>query len=749
MITERGNSAYANIEAAAAQPGGFSVYVHDAATQALIAQTTTGSGGKFKLGGLPASHVLVSVQVGLHVRTMFGVQAVPRQLDVVVSSGTETYQSIAVLLTCARMPAALEEPTCSLDPRESLAYFVLQWDGSVAPNLDLVLTKTYEPLEQGGPERLCETWEGRTACGGAQWSQYSDAWTCAAPTCTLKVLDTDAGGYTCAARMKILETDSPVGQTRLAIQLDACERVAIEFENECGACMPTANTTEALVRTKAEVIKVASLAYGTPAPWGLYVRATPFPCAGIGMPSREALPGGARLVNCVGDCLTGRGYCYAAALPGAAGEEATNYCANCVLWNADQAKGEVLCSATASGLAQGGPLPSDSAWEANGCPRDIGNVSVLPPRALAQEWQRARAVVWAGFPNGAAGAILPSSSPPSQLITIDSRASSASPSRSHCFSAVDGQTAYQTIEANLGPGAIESPDYNTGTICHANLTHIRSRRTSTWPARVFDFQLHYAEDCEPVKNKKDRQRNEIKVYSKSDDDLKGYYGSTMIYSWSFRMHPDMKLTRKFTHLFQLKFVGGDSQAPAVTFTGAITGYFSKQRILFQVRNTSHSGMRENKLATAPWSQFAGHWINATVEATMLPIDKGGRLKASLTQADTGATIITVDEAAGLWRDGNEFIRPKWGIYRQAKHPLITEEEAPNDAQMYMADFCIRRRPPPPPPSAHVTATLMCISQATGKAYPLGWALTDLVSYMDLRAAPSCERVVALAGTATN
>lgn len=745
MITEPGQSAYSDIEAVAAEPAGFFVYAHDAATQRLIAQTSTGLGGKFELRGLPAGRVLLSVQVGLRLRTSFGVEAVPRHYDVVVSDATETYQSIAVLLTCAKLPAALDEHPCRLERQESVAYFILQWDGSVAPNFDLILTKTYEPLEQGGPERLCETWEGRASCGDAQWSQHSDAWECAAPTCTRKVLEADAGGYTCAARMKILETDDPVGEARLAIRLDACQRVATEFESECGACMPTANVTEAQARTKAEVIRVTSLAYGTPAPWGLYVRAAPFPCAGIGLPSTEALPGGARSVNCVGDCVTGRGYCYNAALPRAASEQATNYCANCVLWDADPSKGEVLCAATASGLAQGGPLPSDSMWEANGCPRAIGNASVLPSHALAQEWQRAQVVVWAGFPNEGGRAILPSSSPPSRLITIDSHALSASAPPSHCFSAVDGQTAYQTIEANLGRGSIESPDYNTKTRCHTNFSHIRSINTSTWPAPVFDFQLHYALDCEPVANKLDRQRNEIKVYSNSDDRLKGYYGDTMVYSWSFRIHPDMKVSRKFTHLFQLKFVGGDSQQPAATFSGAVTGYHSKKKILFQVRNTSHSGLRENKLATAPWSQFTGQWVNATVEATMLPIDRGGRLKVSLSRADTGATILSVDEAAGLWRDGNEFMRPKWGLYRQSKHPLITEEDSLNNAEMYMADVCIRRRPPTPPPSAHTTAALMCICQATGQAYPLGWALTDLVGYTDLRAAPSCERVVALAG----
>ena len=68
-------------------------------------------------------------------------------------------------------------------------------------------------------------------------------------------------------------------------------------------------------------------------------------------------------------------------------------------------------------------------------------------------------------------------------------------------------------------------------------------------------------------SKPDRQRNEIKVYDKSDDGLKGFYGSTMVYTWSFRVSEGMRVSNRFTHLFQLKFVGGDASMPAVTFSG--------------------------------------------------------------------------------------------------------------------------------------------------------------------------------------
>jgi hypothetical protein len=57
-------------------------------------------------------------------------------------------------------------------------------------------------------------------------------------------------------------------------------------------------------------------------------------------------------VDCVGDCTTGRHYCYAAS---------GNLCASCVLH--DPAPGEVLCSTF--GHAMGGALPGSPEWAAS------------------------------------------------------------------------------------------------------------------------------------------------------------------------------------------------------------------------------------------------------------------------------------------------------------------------------------------------------------------------------------------------
>ena len=69
----------------------------------------------------------------------------------------------------------------------------------------------------------------RTPTGGD-----SDGGTCAAPACSSTVLAAHTGGHTCGARMNWLQ--SPMGGSHTP--RGACERVANEFPNECGACQP-------------------------------------------------------------------------------------------------------------------------------------------------------------------------------------------------------------------------------------------------------------------------------------------------------------------------------------------------------------------------------------------------------------------------------------------------------------------------------------------------------------------------------
>ncbi len=144
------------------------------------------------------------------------------------------------------------------------------------------------------------------------------------------------------------------------------------------------------------------------------------------------------------------------------------------------------------------------------------------------------------------------------------------------------------------------------------------------------------------------------------------------------------MSRKFTHIFQLKFVGGDSKTPVATFSGATRSGVS----YFEVRHTAFSEMKNNVLVRIPWDHITGIWVNAVVEVNLFPVEMGGHLKVSISRTDGGQTLLETDVAAGMWRPGNEFLRPKWGIYRQSVHHLISKGDL-NDATVYFTDFCIQ------------------------------------------------------------
>lgn len=68
----------------------------------------------------------------------------------------------------------------------------------------------------------------------------------------------------------------------------------------------------------------------------------------------------------------------------------------------------------------------------------------------------------------------------------------------------------------------------------------------------------------------DRVRTEIKSYAPSPDHLKGFYGETVSYSWDFRLDSLFQPATSFTHLFQVKAVGGEDNQPFITITPRLT-----------------------------------------------------------------------------------------------------------------------------------------------------------------------------------
>lgn len=112
---------------------------------------------------------------------------------------------------------------------------------------------------------------------------------------------------------------------------------------------------------------------------------------------------------------------------------------------------------------------------------------------------------------------------------------------------------YSLITSVLAPGQnpIETPDCNHNAFGE----HMDELFDSELNANVFRFYLHTTPDNDRCTNF-DRQRNEIKAYDQSPDNLLGIEDEIVVYKWKFKLNDGFQSSPNFTHLHQLKSVGG-------------------------------------------------------------------------------------------------------------------------------------------------------------------------------------------------
>jgi len=118
------------------------------------------------------------------------------------------------------------------------------------------------------------------------------------------------------------------------------------------------------------------------------------------------------------------------------------------------------------------------------------------------------------------------------------------------------------LDAN-GPGnttneinAVLAPGYDAvEEVCNhpAFGDHIDEIFDATLNENVFRFTMHVSPDNNKCVTS-DRQRNEIKTYSQSPDNLKGIVGETVEYKWKFKLDAGFQSSPDFTHIHQLKSV---------------------------------------------------------------------------------------------------------------------------------------------------------------------------------------------------
>lgn len=222
---------------------------------------------------------------------------------------------------------------------------------------------------------------------------------------------------------------------------------------------------------------------------------------------------------------------------------------------------------------------------------------------------------------------------------------------------------YDLITSVLAPGhnPIEIPDCS-----HAAFgEHIDEVFDSVLNIHVFRFHIHVTPDNDRCINF-DRQRNEIKSYDKSPDNLLGIEDETVVYQWKFKLNSGFQSSSNFTHLHQLKSVGGSlASMPMYTLT-ARKG--SPDQLELRYAETD----QQVTLIKADLAPFIGTWLN--VKET-IKYGTAGTYEIEIKGVSDSTTLFSYSNNSIInWRAEAEFVRPKWGIYRSLNNAQDLRDE---------------------------------------------------------------------------
>ncbi|MFK7972194.1 MAG: T9SS type A sorting domain-containing protein [Bacteroidia bacterium] len=233
---------------------------------------------------------------------------------------------------------------------------------------------------------------------------------------------------------------------------------------------------------------------------------------------------------------------------------------------------------------------------------------------------------------------------------------------------------YELISSVLAPGQnpIEVPDCG-----HTGFgRHIDEVFDADLNAHAFRFYIHTHLDDDRCRTF-DRQRNEIKTYSQSPDSLLGVKNETVQYRWKFKLPTGFQPSSSFTHLHQIKAVGGSqSSMPQITLTARKA---TPNRLeLRYAENLSQTTLTQVELAP-----FLGNWVEAT--ETITYGEKGvGKFAIIVTRISNNDTLLQyASDDIRMWKTNATFQRPKWGIYRS-----LNDSTSLRDETVLFADISI-------------------------------------------------------------
>jgi hypothetical protein len=231
-----------------------------------------------------------------------------------------------------------------------------------------------------------------------------------------------------------------------------------------------------------------------------------------------------------------------------------------------------------------------------------------------------------------------------------------------------------SVFANAGRNVVEVPDCNHESFGR----HIDEIFDNELNKNVFRFFIHTEPDNDRCQ-KDDRQRNEIKSFDDSPENVKANIGEIIEYKWKFRLSEDFKVSPNFTHIHQIKSVGGSyASIPMITLTLRKS---SPDRL--ELRYTPIDD--QNTLKTANLDLFRGKWVEVR---ELIKFGDSGFYSIEIKEVSSNQLIFDYENTnIDMWQDGAAFARPKWGIYRS----LINQQDL-KDEIVKFADFSVEENP---------------------------------------------------------
>ncbi len=231
---------------------------------------------------------------------------------------------------------------------------------------------------------------------------------------------------------------------------------------------------------------------------------------------------------------------------------------------------------------------------------------------------------------------------------------------------------YELITATFAPGynPVEVPDCN-----HSGFgRHIDEVFDTALNTNVFRFFIHTTPDDDRCINF-DRQRNEIKTYDKSPDNLLGIENEKVVYKWKFKLAAGFQSSPNFTHLHQLKSVGGALESmPMYTLTARKS---TPDRLELRYAETNS----QVTLTQTDLAPLIDTWLEVT---ETIRYGTSGTYEIEIKKVSDNSTLFSYSNPSIInWRPGATFVRPKWGIYRS----LINDQDL-RDETVLFADFSI-------------------------------------------------------------